>query len=44
MSEQEALALYRMFWALVGFPCLFGINIAAIYFAWEYISDSERGE
>ena len=42
MEMTEGLALYRLFWALVGFPVLIGINGVAAYMAWMALAQGER--
>ena len=34
MSEQEGIALFTMFWILVGFPVLIIGNVAIAYQSW----------
>ena len=41
MEITEGLALFRMFWMLVGFPVLIAGNIAVSYLAWEALKGSE---
>lgn len=37
MSIVEGLIMYRLFWALVGFPVLIIGNLAMAYIAWKLL-------
>ena len=39
MEVTDGIALYRMFWTLVGFPVLIICNIAMSYLAWAALKE-----
>lgn len=43
MEPNEALALMRMFWILVGFPVLIVSNVALSVIAWDVLREGDDG-
>lgn len=41
MEITEGLALYRMFWAIVGFPVLITSNVVIAYLAWQVLEQDK---